>query len=423
MTKRIFAALVFATLQLGLIGCGGSKSSGTVNPYADFPYLGLGNGMTVASVAAAPNVVPLTVDGSTCTSSMDSPYFNEPCVSVKICQPGTTTCQTINDVLLDTGSYGLRVFKSVLSTSLATALTPISSGGSTLTECAQYGDGSSDWGPLAEADVYVGGEPSVEVPIELIDSTYSNSSNYCSNADTGPSTTQYQAILGVGVFAQDCGSECASDPSNGMYFACNGTSCSGATAPEAMQATNPVAMLPVDNNGVILELPQVAAGGDTSASGYLILGIGTQSNNVPPPGIVTFPVDPSTSEFQTYFNGQNYSAFIDSGSNAIYFPAPPQIPSCPDNPSFFCPSSSQNLVGTTLGSSGTPAYNVSFTIGNFDAFLANPSNYVSAQVGGDAGSGISGVFDWGLPFYLGRNVYEGIDGFSSSLGSGPYWAY
>jgi hypothetical protein len=33
-------------------------------------------------------------------------------------------------------------------------------------------------------------------------------------------------------------------------------------------------------------------------------------------------------------------------------------------------------------------------------------------------------FDWGIPFFLGRNVYIGIDGrLSPGLATGPFWAY
>nr|WP_249193126.1 DUF3443 family protein [Burkholderia cenocepacia] len=32
--------------------------------------------------------------------------------SVTICMPGTSNCQTIDNVLVDTGSFGLRLFNS-----------------------------------------------------------------------------------------------------------------------------------------------------------------------------------------------------------------------------------------------------------------------------------------------------------------------
>ena len=64
---------------------------------------------------AANNVIPITVNGALCSANS---YLNKPCVSVTVCTPGTSTCQTIDDILLDTGSYGLRIFKQALTVSL-----------------------------------------------------------------------------------------------------------------------------------------------------------------------------------------------------------------------------------------------------------------------------------------------------------------
>jgi hypothetical protein len=72
-----------------------------------------------------------------------------------------------------------------------------------------------------------------------------------------------------------------------------------------------------------------------------------------------------------------------------------------------------------MGASGSPSGAVSFQIGNFDSLYMNSSNNVFDDIGGSFSSG----FDWGLPFFFGRNVHVGIDGTGSSLGTGPYWAY
>ena len=355
------------------------------------------------------NVLPITVNGSLC--SADS-YLNKPCVNVTVCTPGTSTCQAIDDILLDTGSYGLRLFKQALNVSLVQAT--VSSG--SLAECVQFGDGSSDWGPIQIASIILGNEPAVQVPIQVIDSTFGTPPSACRNADQSPAAAGFNGILGVGPFVQDCGSICANSARNGLYYACNGSTCSRTSVPLSSQVQNPVALLPQDNNGVIVQLPSVPQGGTSSVNGSLVLGIGTQSNNVPT-GVTTYTLD-EYGEFITTFNSRSYFSFIDTGSNGLFFPSSGLLPNCKDYSDWFCPSSTTSLSSAIEGASGSPSSVVSFLIGNFDSLISSPNN-VFADIGGNWVDG----FDWGLPFFFGRVTYIGLEGSASSLGNGPYFAY
>ncbi|MDB5039178.1 MAG: lipoprotein of unknown function, partial [Bacteriovoracaceae bacterium] len=217
----------------------------------------------------------------------------------------------------------------------------------------------------------------------------------------------------------DCGQSCATQ-ANGNYFACTGSNCPSATVPTALQVQNPVALLPKDNNGVIVELPSISLGGVPSVDGYLVLGIGTETNNQPAKNLVSYGADSSTGFFVSSFNGTNLTSFIDSGSNSYELPTPPGniLPDCGGVlAGYFCPSGTK-ILGAIMG--GTPANTLTsaFEIGNFST-LEKTSNQVFIEVGNSD----SNVFDWGLPFYLGRNIYVGIIGTTSSIGIGPYWAY
>ena len=105
-----------------------------------------------------------------------------------------------------------------------------------------------------------------------------------------------------------------------MYYACNGSTCSGTSVPLSNQVQNPVALLPQDNNGIVVQLPSVPQGGAPSVSGSLVLGIGTESNNAPSL-VTTYPLD-QYGEFFTMspFNSRPYYSFIDTGSNGYLFP-------------------------------------------------------------------------------------------------------
>src|ERR1039457_4776075 len=284
-SNKIITFLLFIVL---MSGCGGGGGSGTSSTNSG------GSG----SNGGTANVLAITVN--------DPSYPNKPTVSVTVCTPGTSNCQTINNILLDTGSYGLRIFKQ---TPLNISLPQATAGSGTLAECIAYMDGSGDWGPVQNADVVLGGETASNVPIQVIDATYfanaipaACKAPNVTSLDQSPGSAGFNGILGVGLFANDCGPGCTSGANNGMYYSCSGSSCVGTTVPLASQVQNPVALLKQDNNGVIVKLPSVSPGGVPSANGQLILGIGTQSNNSPS-GVTAYPADDSSGEFTTVFNG------------------------------------------------------------------------------------------------------------------------
>jgi Protein of unknown function (DUF3443)/Bacterial Ig-like domain (group 2) len=391
--------------------------------------------VTGGSAQLAANVMTITVNGSLCdaTNTNSAGYINKPCVSVKVCTPGSTTaCQIINDILLDTGSYGLRIFKQAFTTlSLSSLPSVTSDSGQPLATCAQFADGSAEWGAVQLADVVLGNEPAVTVPVQVIDATFGTVPASCGSPDLNPSAAGLNGILGVGVFAQDCGPGCAPDPNNpnnsnsnnGFYYACDiATSiCTGTTVPLSNQVTNPVISLPTDSNGVIVQLPSVPASGTPSINGILVLGIDTRSNNSSS-GVTRYDADRS-GEIVTISSDTAYGSIIDSGSNGLFFTPPPGnlLPDCGGaNAAWFCPSSLTSLSATNEGFSGTPSNNVMFQIENFTS-LTSGSNMVFSDIGGGVPA-IANIFDWGLPFYFGRNVYVGFENPPGSS-NGQYFAY
>ncbi|MGA7179374.1 MAG: DUF3443 family protein [Thiobacillaceae bacterium] len=88
---------------------------GMSTPAGSGPWVGINSGSVTSG---GTNQVPLVVDaGPSGANAINAPY-----VSVTLCAPGTTNCQTIDHVLVDTGSSGLRILASVLNAGLLAAL-------------------------------------------------------------------------------------------------------------------------------------------------------------------------------------------------------------------------------------------------------------------------------------------------------------
>ena len=382
-------------------GCGGGGDSG-------------GGGGSPPLPATTANVLTVSVGASTLCRNV-----NELCAQVTICSPGTSSCQTIPDILVDIGSFGLRIFGSVLSPSL---VQEVDSQNNPIGECAFFADGTAFWGPIQRADVVLGGEPAVNVPIQVISPTFagqSTSQNPCNTVvESNPQDVFFNGILGIGVFAQDCGPVCATQSNNSLYFSCVGSTCAGTVVPLANQVQNPVTLLPSNNNGVILSLPSVPATGAQSVSGSLTLGIGTAVNNTPPGGVSILTTDPTNGLVSTiYKNNPAMQSVIDSGSNGYFFPDP-AITICPSPlQDFYCPANPANLSATLVGANSQQA-TIPFQVANTSS-LVQTGHAAFNNLGGPSPS----FFVWGLPFFLGRTVYVGFESQLSTLGTGPFLAF
>jgi Protein of unknown function (DUF3443) len=404
--------------------------------------------ITVFPSGAGLNTAVVRVDGGGVPGNT---HANGAFTSVTICNPGSATvCQTVDGILVDTGSSGLRILQSQIP--LLKLPTQVDSNANTLENCDSFVDGSYIWGPVAYADVYIGGETANSiggqtavnsVRVQVISSSNSTVPGSCSNGgttnDNTPQLLGANGILGIGPEPTDCtlagtnycdGSVQPLPPN--LYYTCPGTGCATTDSPvlvtKAQQVTNPIPFFSQDNNGVVLQLPPLP-GSTASVTGLMVFGIGTESNNQLGSATV-FTLD-SSDNFTTLYNGQTLTrSFIDSGSNALYFPD--LLPICTTSVQFFCPSSLTNLTATNQGAtqgnntvdfSVDNADNLFSTYPGFAAFstLAGPEGtYNSCSPGSPSCS-----FDWGLPFFYGRSVYTAIDGQPAPSGApdAPWWAY
>jgi len=393
------------------------------------------------------NGLPVTVDtgpsGLTAPAdpSLQASYsVNTLYATITVCTPGTNSCQAIDHVQIDTQSVGLRLMSSAL-----TAVTPtaVKVGGNALFECSQFADGYT-WGSVGALDVRLGGQTLSSVAVNVMgDAAAGTAPTDCSTPSGGSAGAGYpdesnvysfgaNGILGVGNFLQDCGSYCVSTVLPGSYYTCVAGACTGATVPLSSQLQNPVGLLNGNNTGVVVSLPAVTSTGvgnspgANSLSGTLFFGVNTAPNNQVGTTHTIYNVN-SSGELTSVFAGSTLSqSFIDSGSNAYFF-NDPSINVCTDN-QFFCPASTFSGSATITGANNGSTLTVPFLIDNADALFfdytgtlipygppvctatggcVGLANVLTAlpTLGGPNGSTITNAFDWGLPFFFGRDVY------------------
>lgn len=391
--------LAAAVLLLATIGaaCGGGSSHNN------------------SAGASGNNVQPIVVN-----TGPENDYANGLFTTITVCTPGTSNCTNVSGVLVDTGSFGLRVLSSALGT-IAGSLPQQTTNGRSVVECGQFVS-SVVWGPVKTADVAMAGEKAASVPIQVIDPNTAPIPSACKAvgpAEENLASLGANGILGVGFFISDCGPACAAAGSGnpGFYYTCAGSSCRVTGESTAQQVQNPVALFAQDNNGVLIQLPSATTTA-ASLNGSMIFGIGTQGNNAIG-SAQTYRPD-NNGNLKTDFKATTYEGFLDSGSNAYFFLSSnlAGMPDCPSPESgFYCPSSPVSLSATNMPGSGTGASStINFTVANADQLFQTGTSAVFPTLGGPNPN----IFDWGLPFFYGRHIFVA---YQSPAGSGPYWAY
>jgi len=472
---RRIGALV---LCLWLAACGGGGDSST----STLTGAGLNTDLQSPSVATAAvftqtgNNLRLTVEDLPSLRSGfsgNTANTNLLYADVKVCVPGDPTqCATIDHVLVDTGSVGLRVLASKVAGLPLPQRNLLNHPGENPWECYAFVIGGL-WGRNAVADVWLGqqrtnnlgipiqiieegGPSAVPPPQDCIDAVGGNPSNILTSA----ASLGANGILGVGSTPVDCGDMCISGTyaaagAHIQYYRCpaqltSPTQCSAATLQSNELVYNPVAALPVPfNNGMVIKLPKVSSPGAASARGELILGV---NSVLPQPGVYSVNQVPASAasatlgvEYQTtaqllsYLNvttdiqGRKYHAsYLDTGTNGLFFNHPSLTPLicadwyCPINPTTLpfaadildAPSASVPLPPNPPPNKPSPRVNFQVGVSMFySRNAAIPDNVGPAP----AGTNAEESFAWGLPFFYGRQVYLKIWDFDPA--NPPWYAW
>ena len=422
-------------------GAGNSGNSGYTG-YGGYTGSGNGNGGGGASPTAEHTISGPVVKGNNVMAVVVNHGLtgikNRLYASVKVCHPITNNCTTIDNILVDTGSFGLRLMQSPELSAINLDLETV--GGETLMNCVQFLDTSNLWGSVSKANIQLGGlTTSIPIPIQIaanpatpyaLPSACGNASNSMTAANSINNTLGANGILGIGTAVSDCGAYCANTSGIGAYYTCPNGTCSATTVPLDNQLQNPVPHFPTDNNGLIVMLPNVPLSGATTVNGSIIFGVGTHANNqLDGTSTLIQPGNRNGGGINTSVSAASASygpvvmtnSFFDTGSNGLLF-GTPATPAMPIRTKWYAPAAPVTLTATISGKN-TVDKTISMVISDTGNF--SYQTYARPSMGTTVND--SQIFDWGLPFYYGRKVYLVINDMTADAAgqpiTGPYFAF
>lgn len=369
--------------------------------------------LAVTAAHAAPdtaaNSMPIVVKG---ISTATAHAFNRITASIRVCTPGSdTACVTVDNVILDTGSVGLRLQGRALAASSLPVVTTADN--RPVAECFAFVGRSNIWGNVRRADVHLGGLVARNIPVQVSDRTLARpADNSCPDYNNDPASN---ATLGIGWAKLDRA---------GTYYECGASDCTrfaNGTVPPEVRVPNPVSRLPVHDNGEVFEIPQARAAVTDQIAGTLFFGVGTAADNRLDPSVQIVPLD-AQGNFTTWFDGNTYpESYFDSGTQTLGF-LDPNLQTCMSYSGDYCVARPSNLYQARL--SGTAA---ATPVSNFFRISRQPGPAGQLRNVYDdiASVGSAGSFVWGLPFFIEKRVFvvqQGETPQGSAL-AGPFYGF
>ncbi|MFM0170131.1 DUF3443 domain-containing protein [Paraburkholderia sediminicola] len=436
LKKTLWVVAAFAGLALCACGGGGSSSgnqgSNSMGWDAKPDWTpaptgsgGSGSSNNSSTPATGDNTVAVRVDKSTGN-------INRLLASIKVCVPGAqgaSQCVTVDNMLVDTGSTGVRISARAIPTLAPLLLTQAGAvddkvGSAPIAECAPFASGYT-WGSVKRADITIGSKTASNIPIQVVSDGAFSTPDDCiahNGHDLGKSldVMGVSGILGIDNFTGDS-LDALTKAVPGLYYYCpSQNSCINTRMLASKEVTNPVAAFATDNNGMVIRLPAVPATGQASVTGQLVFGVSTQQNNALPANATVIALD-KYGAFTTQYKGQvfNQSA-IDSGTLSYAFPDS-LIPVSIDG--LYTPTSTLTLTATIEPNNGTSApLQMPFSIDNANTLMAS-GNAAFINIGQYFSNSDDNMFLWGLPFFYGRDVYNVIGNAKVGKLTGPFVAF
>jgi hypothetical protein len=360
--------------------------------------------------------------------------------SITLCVPGAKSpvqCTTVDHMLVDTGSTGVRVMASAIKNinpllltqagalddkvyTASGAIDTSKSGAWPIAECMPFASGYT-WGSVKRADVTLGTRTASNLPIQVIGDGAFNTPMDCINQGGASLNTAAalgaNGILGISNFTADSKDALSVALPGNYYYCTSANQCISTRMSAAKEVTNPISAFAADNNGTVIRLPAVGATGKSGITGQLIFGVNSQANNA-------LPVNPTITfldaygNFATQYKGTVFNrAAIDSGTNSYAFPDS----TIATSNGWYVPSSALSLEATMEATDGSNAPLKMFIPIDNAVNLTASGNSAYNNVGSYFSSGH--MFLWGLPFFYGRDIYTVIGNVKIGNKTGPFVAF